>query len=359
MKGLGWALGIALALLSASASWAQTDVISEINVQGNRRIPAETVKARIFTHPGDIYDPAALERDFNSLWNTGYFEDIRFTREETPKGWRLIIQVKEKPTIREINYVGLSSVSTSDVLDRFKEAKVGIVGGESVRPDESQESGSDDQRPAGGTRAPVFHDPDRSAADSAGRDRDHVCDQRRSQGQGRQDQVRGQQERQYANPALCHEELAAHRHPALRSSWKTSLPEPTTPPSWTKIPNGSATNTRIVAISRVIANEPKTQIHDTGHTGSHSRCCRAGPGKAVDITMPIEEGDRYTLGGITFKNNKAVQNVKALRAIFPIKDGDIFSKEKVAKGHREPAQGLWRTGLHQLHFGSRHPVRRR
>src|ERR1700677_2844777 len=48
--------------------------------------------------------------------------------------------------------------------------------------------------------------------------------------------------------------------------------------------------------------------------------------------MPISEGDRYTLGGITFKNNKAVTNVKALRGLFPIKDGDIFSKEKVAKG---------------------------
>jgi outer membrane protein insertion porin family len=48
--------------------------------------------------------------------------------------------------------------------------------------------------------------------------------------------------------------------------------------------------------------------------------------------MPIEEGDRYTLGGITFKNNKAVQNVKALRNLFPIKDGDIFSKEKIGKG---------------------------
>jgi outer membrane protein insertion porin family len=59
---------------------------------------------------------------------------------------------------------------------------------------------------------------------------------------------------------------------------------------------------------------------------------QSGPGKAVDITMPIEEGDRYTLGSITFKNNKAVSNVKALRNLFPIKDGDIFSKEKVAKG---------------------------
>jgi outer membrane protein insertion porin family len=120
-------LGVLLAIFLSAASWSQTDIISEIDVTGNRRIPKETVLARIFTHPGDIYDPASLERDFNALWNTGYFEDIRFTREQTPKGWRLTIAVKEKPTIREINYVGLSSVTTSDVLDRFKEAKVGLT----------------------------------------------------------------------------------------------------------------------------------------------------------------------------------------------------------------------------------------
>ncbi len=91
---------------AASLTWAQNDVVSEINVSGNRRIPAETIRARIFTKPGDIYDAAALERDFNSLWNTGYFEDIKILREQTPKGWRLIFQVKEKPTIREIIYVG-------------------------------------------------------------------------------------------------------------------------------------------------------------------------------------------------------------------------------------------------------------
>src|SRR5262249_54362429 len=117
---------IALLLVCAATAVAQTDVVSEIEVNGNRRIPAETIKARIFTKPGDIYDAAALERDFNSLWNTGYFEDIRLSREQTPKGWRIIVQVKERPTIREINYTGLSSVSTSDVLDRFKEAKVGL-----------------------------------------------------------------------------------------------------------------------------------------------------------------------------------------------------------------------------------------
>src|SRR5262249_61752474 len=108
------ALGL-LVLGAAGMALAQNDVISEINVTGNRRIPSDTVKARIFTKPGDIYDVAALERDFNSLWNTGYFEDIKFLREQTPKGWRIIVKANEKPPIREVNYSGLSSVSKTHV----------------------------------------------------------------------------------------------------------------------------------------------------------------------------------------------------------------------------------------------------
>ena len=113
-------------MLLSLPALTQQDLIVGITVHGNRRIPADTIKSRIFTHIGDVYDLAAIERDFNSLWNTGYFEDIRFEREQTPKGWVLHIYVKERPTIREINYTGLSSVSTSDVLDRFKERKVGL-----------------------------------------------------------------------------------------------------------------------------------------------------------------------------------------------------------------------------------------
>ena len=83
---------------------------------------------------------------------------------------------------------------------------------------------------------------------------------------------------------------------------------------------------------KVLVQEPKTNIHDSGHQGFHIPLLQAGPGKVVDITVPIEEGDKYTLGEITFKNNKAVPNTKALRSLFPIKDGDTFDRSKVAKG---------------------------
>src|SRR3984957_12539013 len=117
-------LGFVVLLLLTAPLLAQQDLVVGIVPHGNRRIPADTIKARIFTKVGDVYDQSAIERDFNALWNTGYFEDIRFEREQSPKGWILHIYVKERPTIREINYTGLNAVSVSDVLDRFKERKV-------------------------------------------------------------------------------------------------------------------------------------------------------------------------------------------------------------------------------------------
>ena len=84
LKGLG---ALALLFCIVAPVFAQnSNVISEIRVIGNRRIPKETVLARLFSHVGDPYDPLTVERDFNSLWNTGYFEDVRIEREDTPKG---------------------------------------------------------------------------------------------------------------------------------------------------------------------------------------------------------------------------------------------------------------------------------
>ena len=331
MTRLGWALSIALTLLSASLSWAQSDVISEIIPQGNRRIPAETIKARIFTRAGDIYDPAALERDFNSLWNTGYFEDIRFSREQTPKGWRLIIQVKEKPTIREINYVGLSSVTTSDVLDRFKEAKVGLVVENQYDPTKVKKAEvtikgllSEHGRQFSTIRTEIRQIPPAAVGITFVVKEGPKVKVGKIKFEGNKNvktRVLRYAMKNLRPIGIPHsiflEDVFSRTYDA------TKLEEDTE-----RVRNEYQNR----GYFKALVNDPKTQIHDTGHKGTHVPLLQSGAGKAVDITMPIEEGDRYTLGGITFKNNKAVQNLKALRAIFPIKDGDIFSKEKIGKG---------------------------
>ena len=93
---------------------------------------------------------------------------------------------------------------------------------------------------------------------------------------------------------------------------------------------------------KVLVEDPKTEIRDTGHTGTHIPLVQAGPGKAVDITMPIEEGSRYRLGAITFKNNKAITRNAALRSLFPIKDGDIFSRKRSPRAWRTCAKRMAR-----------------
>jgi outer membrane protein insertion porin family len=306
-------------------------VIVEVVPHGNRRIPAETIKARIFTHAGDIYDQAAIERDFNSLWNTGYFEDIRFEREQTPKGWILHIYVKERPTIREINYVGLSSVSKSDVLDRFKEAKVGL----------SVESQYD---PTKVKKAEVTI---RQLLAEHGRQFSTVRTEIRPIPPNAVSLTFAIKEGPKVKVGKIIFEGNKHvKSRILRSAMKNLKPigvphsiflENIFSKTYdaTKLEEDTE---RVRAeyqnrgYFKVLVQEPKTNIHDSGHQGFHIPLLQGGPGKSVDITMPIEEGDKYSLGEITFKNNKAVTNTKALRSLFPIKDGDTFDRSKIAKG---------------------------
>src|SRR5262249_44750552 len=63
------------------------DVVEDIEFRGVRRVPADTLRAMIFTKRGDKYDPDQLHRDFMALWNTGRFDDIRIEREMGRTGW--------------------------------------------------------------------------------------------------------------------------------------------------------------------------------------------------------------------------------------------------------------------------------
>ncbi len=94
--------------------------------------------------------------------------------------------------------------------------------------------------------------------------------------------------------------------------------------------------------------EPKTQIRDQG--GLNWFTFRPNHGKRIDILMPVEEGARYRLGTITFTGNKAVSNVKALRAHVPVKDGDWFNATVIGKGLENLKKAYGQLGY--INFGA-------
>ena len=298
-------------------------------VIGNRRIPRESVLARLFSRQGNLYDPAIVERDFNSLWNTGYFENVRIERLDTPACVQLIVYVKEKPTIRTIDYTGLNAVTLSDVQERYKKAKVGVTV-------ESQ------------------YDPTRvKRAEQVLRD------------------LLAEHGHQFATikteiktipPAAVAVTFKIKEGPTVKVGkivfdGNTSLSDRTLRDAMKNLkPIGvphsiflenllprtfdaskldeDAERVRYAYRDRgyfkALTGDPKTKVRDT--TGINPFTFHSTVGKKIDILIPIEEGSRYKLGGITFKGNTHVPNTRILRAQFALKDGEYFNASIFGKG---------------------------
>jgi outer membrane protein insertion porin family len=309
---------------------ASPDVIQQIRVIGNRRIPRETVLARLFTHVGDTYDPATIERDFNSLWNTGYFENLQIAREDTPKGILLDVIVKEKPTIREITYPGLNSVSQSDVLDRFKKEHF---------------TGFSPESPYDPTKLARAVDIVRALLAEHGHQFATVKPEIKNIPPSSVSIILRVKEGPTVkvgnitftgNRNIPSRELRA----AMRNLRPVGIPHSIFLENLfartydaSKLEEDTERVRRAMqdrGYFRAAVGDPTTHIRSEG--GLSFFTFRPRTGKRIDIRMPVDEGERYRLGGITFTGNTHVPNVKALRAQFPTKDGEFFNATAVGKG---------------------------
>ncbi len=310
-------------------AWAQANIITGIRVIGNRRIPKETILARLFSRENENYDPATVERDFNSLWNTGYFEDVRIEREDTPKGVILDIYVHEKPTIREINYKGLNSITQSDILDAFKKAKVSLA-------QESQ------------------YDPTHIA--------EAVTVIRELESEHGHQFATVRTDVKVIPPSSVQVNFAIKEGPKVKVGNITFTGNTHVP---SRVLRASMKNLKPIGIPHSIffenlfaktydatkleedaervrqayrdrgyfrANTGDPETHIRNESGLSLFTFRPKNGKRMDIRVPVEEGARYRFTGITFTGNKAVQNTKALRAQFAMKDGDWFDATAFGKG---------------------------
>ncbi|MBL8230583.1 MAG: outer membrane protein assembly factor BamA [Bryobacterales bacterium] len=102
------------------------DVIEAIEFRGSRRVPQDTLRALIISRKGDKLDNDALHRDFMSLWNSGRFDDITLQKEPGVSGWIVRFNLTERRIVRSIKYDGNKSITISEILDRFKDRRVGL-----------------------------------------------------------------------------------------------------------------------------------------------------------------------------------------------------------------------------------------
>jgi outer membrane protein insertion porin family len=81
-------------------------IVADVRVTGNRRIESDAIVRVIKTKVGDIYHKDQISKDIKSIFEMGYFDNLRADAKPGPKGVVVTFHVKEKPTIRRITFTG-------------------------------------------------------------------------------------------------------------------------------------------------------------------------------------------------------------------------------------------------------------
>ncbi|MFT3842429.1 MAG: outer membrane protein assembly factor BamA [Myxococcaceae bacterium] len=122
--------------------WAQADApvqvspdtIVEIRVEGNKRVEPEAVKKVLRNKEGRPFDPLLTGDDLKALWALNYFTDLRLLVQHLPSGGiAYVVEVKERPAVREVKLQGNDELSKDDFKDTIDIKPYSILDESAVR----------------------------------------------------------------------------------------------------------------------------------------------------------------------------------------------------------------------------------
>ncbi len=310
-----------------------SNVIEAIEFRGARRVPQDTLRALIFTKKGDNFDRETLRRDFMALWNTGRFDDITLETEPGPAGLIVRFLLVERRVVRTIKYEGIKSVTVSEILDKFKERKVGLSVESQYDPNKVQRAAvvlkeflSERGRQFAQVEPDIRQIPPSSLAvtfnvkegpkvkvgkiDITG---NTVLNDRTA--------IRSMKAlRPIGIPrSILFENLFAKTYDSTKLEMDKEFIR-------------EAYRERGYFLAKVLDQD--VVLRDTGGGKFKVPLFYTNkPGKRADVTIPIEEGQQYSLNKINFVGIKFFRTPESLmRPLFQMGEGDVFSTGKLRKG---------------------------
>jgi len=120
----------------AAAPVPDSGVIAKVNVQGNRRVESDAIRAAIPLKAGDTFDREKVKAALLAVWRMGYFNDVKLdvSRAKPPlTGYVLTVLVSEKPAVREVKLEGNEELSKDDFKETIEVKPFQILDQEAVR----------------------------------------------------------------------------------------------------------------------------------------------------------------------------------------------------------------------------------
>ncbi|MGC1493826.1 MAG: outer membrane protein assembly factor BamA, partial [Candidatus Acidiferrum sp.] len=270
-----------------------------------------------------------------------FFEDVKLRVEDSPDrpGAKIItFEVKERPIIRRIRYDGIHSISESDILDRFKDQKVGLSVESPFDPTKIKKAEvvlKELLGEHGRQFAKVTPQYERIASSNA-----VILVFKIDEGP----KVKVGSIKFVGNHAFSDRKLIRamkHDRPYGVPLYFWDIPVLSKTYDREKLNEDLEVGVRGLyqdnGYFRVVVagNGPVLTNVDVPHKGVPLPGLKPHIGKAVNITIKIEEGEQYRMGTLKIVSSdpdKALSlKVDPLKSLFPIKQGDILNVDKLRK----------------------------
>jgi len=115
----------------AGATSAVAQSVNSIEVQGNRRVEAATIRTYFHPGPGGRLGPAEVDEGLKALYATGLFSDVHI---EHPGG-RLLVVVTENPVINQVAFEGNKKAKDEQLKTEVQSKPRGTLSKPTVQAD--------------------------------------------------------------------------------------------------------------------------------------------------------------------------------------------------------------------------------
>jgi outer membrane protein insertion porin family len=123
-----------LAVSVGAAEHARAQTVSQIVVEGNKRVEADTIRSYFRAGGGDRLDAARIDAGLKALYGTGLFQDVKINQ----AGGRLVVTVIENPVINRVAFEGNKKAKDEQLTAEIQSKTRGTYSRATVQADVSR-----------------------------------------------------------------------------------------------------------------------------------------------------------------------------------------------------------------------------
>jgi len=112
---------------AVSRNVLSSDIVVEIDVEGTKVLDKDVVLMRLTMRKGEPFSPKAVNQDLKTIYDLGYFDDVRIRVADVPGGKKVVVAVKERPRIQAIGVSGEDKFSEEDITAAIATKKGAVL----------------------------------------------------------------------------------------------------------------------------------------------------------------------------------------------------------------------------------------